>query len=147
MLRPYLGAISLVLAALAGRNETSSVAEAILMGSAMAAITAITISTMLRFTLHRSKPYFRRIDLIVGSVPLFLIDITVVATLIGLLMWCTSNLSAGFATYMGIWVSVLIALMMAAAAWAWKKILSSIYRGDFNTVETNNVAGCGQVRK
>jgi hypothetical protein len=143
----YLGAMSLVLAALAGRNEISSVAVAILMGSTMTAITAITISTMLRFTLHRSKLYFQRIDLIVGSIPLFLIDITVLATLIGFLMWCTSNLSARFATYIGIGVSVLIILMVGVAAWAWKKILSSIYLGHFNTVKTDNAAGSGQVQK
>jgi hypothetical protein len=143
----YLGAMSLVLAALAGRNEISSVTVAILMGSTMAAITAITISTMLRFTLDRSKLYFQRIDLIVGSIPLFLIDITVLATLIGFLMWCTSNLSARFATYIGIEVSVLIILMVGVAAWAWKKILSSIHLGHFNTVKTDNGAGSGQVQK
>jgi hypothetical protein len=55
ILAAYLGAISLVLAPLAGRNEISSVAVAILMGSTMTAIAAVTISTMFRFTLHRSK--------------------------------------------------------------------------------------------
>jgi hypothetical protein len=143
----YLGAISLVLAVLAGQNEKSSVAVAILMGSTLTAIAAVTISTMLRFTLHRSKLYFQRIDLIVGSIPLFLIDITVLEVLTGILMWCTSNLPARLATCIGIGVSVLVVLMVAVAAWAWRKILSSIYLGHFNTAENDNFTGSGQAQK
>ncbi|KAM0227984.1 hypothetical protein ACHAPO_011110 [Fusarium lateritium] len=113
----------------------------------MTAIAAITISTMLRFTLQRSKPYFQRIDLIVGSIPLFLIDITILEILTGVLMWCTSNLPATFATYIGIGVSVLIVSMVAVAAWAWRKMLSSIDLGHFNTAENDNATGSGQVQK
>jgi hypothetical protein len=71
----YLGAISLVLIALAGRSEISSAAMAILMGSTMTAFAAITMAIMFRFSLRGLKPPFQRVGLIVGSISLFLVDL------------------------------------------------------------------------
>jgi hypothetical protein len=138
----YLGAISLVLVALAGRNEISSPAVTILMGSIMAAIATVTTSTMIQFTLHRSELYFQRTDLIVGSIPLFLLDVTVLATPVGLLMWCTSNLSPRFATYVGIGVIIFLTiLMVVVAVWAWERIINPNCSGDFNIIEIDNATG------
>ena len=144
----YLGAISLVLVALAGRDETSSPAVTILMGSIMAAIATVTTSTMVQFTLHRSKLRMQRVDFILGSIPLFLLDVTVLATPVGLLVWCTSSLSARFATYVGIGVIIfLTVLMVVVALWARDRILVSIRDGHFNTIEVDNATGRGRFDK
>jgi hypothetical protein len=142
----YLGTISLTFTALAvvgtdGLTEGSSAVVAILMSAIMTAIVAITIATMLRFTLYRSKPCFQRLDLIVASTPLFLVDLVVLEILVGLLVWYTSSFTARFATYLGIELLVLMTLMVLVAIWVWREIRILIRLGHLNNVKIDNAVG------
>ncbi|KAG7404150.1 hypothetical protein Forpe1208_v003527 [Fusarium oxysporum f. sp. rapae] len=143
-----LGTILPTLTALAvagadGLSEEPSAVVTVLMSAIMSAIAAI----MLRLTLNRSKPCFQRLDLIVASTPLFLVDLVVLDILVGLLVWYTSSFTARFATYLGIELLVLMTLMVLIAIWVWRKIRISIPLDHFNSIETDNAVGGRQVQK
>ncbi|KAF4943802.1 hypothetical protein FSARC_14826 [Fusarium sarcochroum] len=128
-----------------GLTKGSSAVVAILMSAIMTAIVAITIATMLRFTLYRSKPCFQRLDLIVSSTPLFLVDLVVLEILVGLLVWYTSSFTARFATYLGIELLVLMTLTVLVAIWVWREIRILIRLGHLNSARIDNAVGDRQV--
>ncbi|KAL5610869.1 hypothetical protein FOBRF1_006986 [Fusarium oxysporum] len=134
---------ALAVAGADGLSEESSAVVTVLMSAIMSAIAAI----MLRLTLNRSKPCFQRLDLIVASTPLFLVDLVVLDILVGLLVWYTSSFTARFATYLGIELLVLMTLMVLIAIWVWRKIRISIPLEHFNSIETDNAVGGRQVQK
>jgi hypothetical protein len=142
-----LGFTALAVAQTDSLTEDSSVVVAVLMTATMTAIVAITITTMLRFTLHRSKPWSQRIDLIVAWKPLFLLDLVILEILVGLLVWYTSNFTERLATCLGIELLVLMGLMVLVAVWVWREIKTLIFLCHFNNVDTDNVVYCRQSHK
>lgn len=118
-----------------GLTEVSSVIVVILMSATMTAIVTITIATMRRFTLYRSKPYFQSLCLVVASTPLFFVDLVVLEILVGLLVWYTSSFTATFATYLGIEILVLMTMMVLVAIWVWREIGILICLGHLSSVK------------
>lgn len=86
-----LGFTSFAVAQIDTLTEESSLVVAILVSVTMTTIIFVTISTIFRFKLYRSRAHFRGTDLTVAWTPLFLLDLVSLEILVGLLVWYTSH--------------------------------------------------------
>jgi hypothetical protein len=94
-------------------------AEGLLCSSALTAVVAVTIATMLlfRFEGHETRP--TRIDLLVAWVPLVLLDLVIVEFLVGLVLWYAVKNEPWRRAAMGVQLAVWLVFTIALAIWMW----------------------------
>ncbi|TVY62394.1 hypothetical protein Focb16_v004206 [Fusarium oxysporum f. sp. cubense] len=108
-------------------------AAALLTSTAITAIFAVAITTMLQFTLRSIKGQYERLDLIMSWVPLFLLDVVILEAMAGLLLWYTNNFPSELVAFFAFEVLVLLIAIIIASIWARRKIKTLIGMAYLNT--------------
>ncbi|EWY79326.1 hypothetical protein FOYG_17504 [Fusarium oxysporum NRRL 32931] len=108
-------------------------AAALLTSTAITAIFAVAITTMLQFTLRSIKGQYERLDLIMSWVPLFLLDVVILEAMADLLLWYTNNFPSELVAFFAFEVLVLLIAIIIASIWARRKIKTLVGMAHLNT--------------
>ncbi|KAH7203162.1 uncharacterized protein BKA55DRAFT_531099 [Fusarium redolens] len=108
-------------------------AAALLTSTAITAIVAVAITTMLQFTLRSIKGQYERLDLIMSWVPLFLLDVVILEAMAGLLLWYTNNFPSELVAFFASETLVLLITMIIASIWVRRKFKTLISMAYLNT--------------
>ncbi|KAK2666420.1 hypothetical protein RAB80_018077 [Fusarium oxysporum f. sp. vasinfectum] len=114
-------------------------AAALLTSTAITAVAAVAITTMLQFNFRSMKGQYERLDLIMSWVPLFLFDVVILQAMAGLLLWHTNNFPSGVVVFFAFEVLVLLIAMIIASIWARRKIKSLVGMAHLNTDDTEGM--------
>ncbi|KNB18870.1 hypothetical protein FOXG_16278 [Fusarium oxysporum f. sp. lycopersici 4287] len=114
-------------------------AAALLTSTAITAVAAVAITTMLQFNFRSIKGQYERLDLIVSWVPLFLLDVVILQAMAGLLLWHTNNFPSEVVVFFAFEVLVLLIAMIIASIWARRKIKSLVGMAHLNTDDTEEM--------
>ena len=114
-------------------------AAALLTSTAITAVAAVAITTMLQFNFRSIKGQYERLDLIVSWVPLFLLDVVILQAMAGLLLWHTNNFPSEVVVFFAFEVLVLLIAMIIASIWARRKIKSLVGMAHLNTDDTEGM--------
>ncbi|KAL5600832.1 hypothetical protein FOVSG1_006862 [Fusarium oxysporum f. sp. vasinfectum] len=108
-------------------------AAALLTSTAITAVAAVAITTMLQFNFRSIKGQYERLDLIMSWVPLFLLDVVMLQAMAGLLLWHTNNFPNEVVVFFAFEVLVLLIAMIIASIWARRKIKTLVGMAHVNT--------------
>ncbi|KAH7228543.1 uncharacterized protein BKA55DRAFT_696868 [Fusarium redolens] len=108
-------------------------AAALLTSTAIIAVAAVAIITMLQFNFRSIKGQYERLDLIMSWVPLFLLDVVILQAMAGLLLWHTNNPPSELVAFFASETLVLLIAMIIASIWARGKIKTLIGMAYLNT--------------
>lgn len=114
-------------------------AAALLTSTAITAVAAVAITTMLQFNFRSIKGQYERLDLIMSWVPLFLLDVVILQAMAGLLLWHTNNFPSEVVVFFAFEVLVLLIAMIIASIWARRKIKSLVGMAHLNTDDTEGM--------
>ncbi|EXM13123.1 hypothetical protein FoTM2_016844 [Fusarium oxysporum f. sp. vasinfectum] len=114
-------------------------AAALLTSTAITAVAAVAITTMLQINFRSIKGQYERLDLIVSWVPLFLLDVVILQAMAGLLLWHTNNFPSEVVVFFAFEVLVLLIAMIIASIWARRKIKSLVGMAHLNTDDTEGM--------
>ena len=114
-------------------------AAALLTSTAITAVAAVAITTMLQINFRLIKGQYERLDLIVSWVPLFLLDVVILQAMAGLLLWHTNNFPSEVVVFFAFEVLVLLIAMIIASIWARRKIKSLVGMAHLNTDDTEGM--------
>ncbi|KAH7184345.1 hypothetical protein DER44DRAFT_682173 [Fusarium oxysporum] len=110
-------------------------AAALLTSTAITAVAAVAITTMLQIQF----PVDKGLDLIVSWVPLFLLDVVILQAMAGLLLWHTNNFPSEVVVFFAFEVLVLLIAMIIVSIWARRKIKSLVGMAHLNTDDTEGM--------
>ncbi|KAF4332517.1 hypothetical protein FBEOM_13685 [Fusarium beomiforme] len=108
-------------------------AAALLTSTAITAIAAVAITTMLQFNFRSIKGQYERLDLIMSWVPLFLLEVVVLQAMAGLLLWHTDNFPSQVVAFFAFEVVVLLIAIIILSIWARRKIKTLVGMAHLNT--------------
>ncbi|KAH7187832.1 hypothetical protein BKA60DRAFT_473157 [Fusarium oxysporum] len=114
-------------------------AAALLTSTAITAVAAVAITTMLQINFRSIKGQYERLDLIVSWVPLFLLDVVILQAMAGLLLWHTNNFPSEVVVFFAFEVLVLLIAMIIVSIWARRKIKSLVGMAHLNTDDTEGM--------
>ncbi|KAH7184048.1 hypothetical protein BKA60DRAFT_474849 [Fusarium oxysporum] len=114
-------------------------AAALLTSTAITAVAAVAITTMLQFNFRSIKGQYERLDLIMSWVPLFLLDVVILQAMAGLLLWHTNNFPNEVVVFFAFEVLVLLIAMIIVSIWARRKIKSLVGMAHLNTDDTEGM--------
>ncbi|KAK2684736.1 hypothetical protein QWA68_016110 [Fusarium oxysporum] len=114
-------------------------AAALLTSTAITAVAAVAITTMLQINFRSIKGQYERLDLIVSWVPLFLLDVVILQAMAGLLLWHTNNFPSEVVVFFAFEVLVLLIAMIIASIWARRKTKSLVGMAHLNTDDTEGM--------
>jgi hypothetical protein len=114
-------------------------AAALLTSTAIIAVAAVAITTMLQFTLRSIKGQYERLDLIMSWVPLFLLDVVILEAMAGLLLWYTNNFPSELVAFFAFEVLVLLIAIIIVSIWTRRKIKSLVGMAHLNTDDTEGM--------
>lgn len=114
-------------------------AAALLTSTAITAVAAVAITTMLQINFRSIKGQYERLDLIMSWVPLFLLDVVILQAMAGLLLWHTNNFPNEVVVFFAFEVLVLLIAMIIASIWARRKIKSLVGMAHLNTDDTEGM--------
>ena len=104
-----------------GSNSLINASAGLLTSSAITAVVAVMIATMLLFKFEGyERP--RRKDLAIAWIPLILVDFVIVEFLIGVVLWYAAKYATWRAVLMGVQLAVLLAGAIVIAVWMWNSM-------------------------
>src|SRR6478735_1175999 len=112
---------------------------ALLTSTAITAVAAVAITTMLQFNFRSIKGQYERLDLIMSWVPLFLLDVVILQAMAGLLLWHTNNFPNEVVVFFAFEVLVLLIAIIIVSIWARRKIKSLVGMAHLNTDDTEGM--------
>ncbi|EXL38874.1 hypothetical protein FOCG_18497 [Fusarium oxysporum f. sp. radicis-lycopersici 26381] len=116
-----------------GLSGLEFTAAALLTSTAITAIAAVAITTMLQFNFRSIKGQYERLDLLMSWLPLFLLDVVILEAMAGLLLWYTKNFPSELVAFFASETLVLLIAMIIASIWARRKIKTLIGMASLNT--------------
>jgi hypothetical protein len=104
-----------------GSSSLINASAGLLTSSAITAVVAVMLATMLLFKFEGcEKP--RRKDLAIAWIPLILVDFVIVEFLIGVVLWYAAKYATWRAVLMGVQLAVLLAGAIVIAVWMWNSM-------------------------
>jgi hypothetical protein len=104
-----------------GTSSLINASAGLLTSSAITAVVAVMIATMLLFKFEGyEKP--RRKDLAIAWIPLILLDVVIVEFLIAVVFWYAAKYATWCAVLMGVQLAVLLTGAIVIAIWMWNSM-------------------------
>jgi len=101
------------------KTSMSRSAEAFLCTSAMTAVVAAMLATMLLFRFEGHETPTRK-ELAIAWSPLVLLDWAIVEFLVGLMLWYANKADGWRSSLVAVSISILLALTVWTAVWMWR---------------------------
>lgn len=104
-----------------GSNSLINASAGLLTSSAITAVVAVMIATMLLFKFEGyERP--RRKDLAIAWIPLILVDFVIVEFLVAVVFWYAAKYATWCAVLMGVQLTILLAGAIVIAVWMWNSM-------------------------